>query len=52
MSTHFLFVIHSPGGANFAFPIIRELAAKNLTGVKYDVALLSPWVRDIINIYE
>lgn len=50
IKTHLLFIIHSPGGANFAAPLIRELTTKNLPGVKYDIALLSPWAKETISI--
>ncbi|MBE3584627.1 hypothetical protein [Desulfofundulus thermocisternus] len=48
MNARLLFVVHSPGGANFAAPLVREFAARNLPGVRYDVALLSPWAREIV----
>jgi hypothetical protein len=50
MNVYLLFVIHSPGGANFAAPLVRELAARDLPGVRYDVALLSPWAREIVGV--
>ncbi|AEG14471.1 hypothetical protein Desku_0871 [Desulfofundulus kuznetsovii DSM 6115] len=48
MNVCLLFVIHSPGGANFAAPLVRKLATRDLPGVRYDVALLSPWAREIV----
>lgn len=50
MNVRLLFVVHSPGGANFAAPLVRELTAKNLPGVRCDVALLSPWAREIVGV--
>lgn len=45
-----LFVVHSPGGANFAAPLVRHLAAGAVPGARCEVALLSPWAREIIGI--